>query len=924
MKKKIISLFLSIIFALSTFSFYSTTIFAYNETNNLTFSVLTGEEKEILRSGGRISSHTSSRLPETKSRNKLTRLPEEFAVRYVKKAGDQGSFGTCWAFAALTSSETGLGSKGIRENLSESHLAYFTYSSTNQKKAFRHIFSDYDPFDNGGFDFTACGSLSNWYGPAPESDFPYSEVKINEKYRTTSVAHLQNMISFPEYNYDNPSEQAAARRHLVSQVKEQMYKTGQAVDISYLASNREENFNESTNAWYNYIGSYTNHSVTIVGWDDNFPKEYFNNSKYIENDGAWLVQNSWGDSWGAKGFFWISYEDVTIDYIGIYLYESNDNYESVYSHDESVQYTPIGFEDSTEIFMANIFKAKKNEVLEAVSFYTTDVNTRYTVKIYTDLTNEKDPTSGVLAAEISGIKELPGYYTEVLDSGIDLTGGKKFSVVVYLDNPTETLTAQVEAIYMEYRIQSTANVSNAGESFVSSDGSKWEDIHTKVIKGFDGPTEYMRLGNFAIKAFTSSDKYVKFSHDDGKVSFAEKIQLTCLSADEIYYTLDGSDPRENGILYTKPITLKESTVVRASASDENGFGPVYEKKYTQAETALEGLTLSTERETIDVDLIRGDDEIILLENGTSQVGITPSSYYQVEIDGVSVGDGETFYVPVDEYRTNTVEITVSADGYKSHSYSLNLFVNPLDYDYEKETIIFDETKVSVKTKYYQTVVNGQSVTEWLDSPSSMTFVVQVDENGFLIRLPERKSIIEPEINYVDECSVEMFGEKVYYKFSANDEFEEENSVSFDYIPVVPGTTMYIGRKAGNGKFASPVIEWVIPARPVIEETIETEKIGKTKVSITKQEGLTYYCVETDTYSDGTFRNLTPGEKYTFEVLRPTDGETFESEKVIFEITTDTDDWFEKLKTDMMSGSGVISFFARITYNMRLFFIGLFE
>ncbi len=924
MRKKVLSLFLSTVFVLSIFSFCGTTTFAYDETSNLTFSVLTPEDKEILNSGGRISSHTSSALPETKRANRLLRLPDEFAVKYVKETGDQGLFGTCWAFAALTSSETGLGSKGVGENLSEAHLAYFAYSSVNQKKAFRNIFSDYNPFNNGGFDNTACGALSNWYGPAPESDFPYSEVKINDRYKITSVAHLQNMISFPEYNYDTPSEQAAARKHLVEQVKEQMYKTGQAVDISYLASNREENFNESTNAWYNYIGSYTNHSVTIVGWDDNFPKENFNNSKYIENDGAWLVQNSWGENWGSKGFFWLSYEDVTIDYIGIYLYESNDNYEGIYSHDESVQYTPVGFEDSTEIFMANVFKAKKNEVLEAVSFYTTDVNTKYTVKIYTDLVNEKDPTSGVLEAEFSGVKELPGYYTENLDSGINLTSGKKFSVVVYLNNPTEKLTAQVEAIYMEYRVQSTANVSSAGESFVSSDGDRWEDIHTKVIKGFDGPTEYMRLGNFAIKAFTSSEKYVKFSLDDGEISFAEKLQLTCLSADEIYYTLDGSDPRENGILYTKPISLREEAVVRAVASDENGFGQVYEKEYLQAETVLEGLTLSTETEIIEVDIASEDGGIILLENGTGQVGVTPSSYYQVEVDGVSVDNGETVYVPVEEYRTNIIEITVSADGYKSHSYSLNVFVNPIDYDYEKETIIFDETMVSVKTKYYQTVVSGQSVTEWLDSPSAMTFVVQVGEEGFLTRLPERKSIIEPEINYIDECSVEMFGEKVYYKFSPDEEFTEENSVSFGYIPVVPGTTMYIGRKAGGGKFASPVVEWVIPERPVIEDVVETEKIGKTKVKITSYEGLAYYCVETGTYSDGVFKNLNPGEKYTFEVLKPTDGKMFESEKIIFEITTDTDGWFEKLKNDMMSESEIVAFFARITYNMRLFFVGFFE
>ncbi len=931
MKKKIISLILSTIFVLSPLSVFGADSFAYEEIEELTFSGLTEKDKEILNNGGRISSPVTSRLPETKKSNKVIPLPTEFAVNHVDKTGDQGEMGTCWAFAALTSSETGLAQKGTDTILSEAHLSYFAYSSANQKKAFNFIFSGYDPYNNGGFDWTACDALANWYGPAPESDFPYKNEKISESFRYTSVAHMQNMISFPEYEYMGEEEQLQAKRLLVSQVKEQMVKTGQAVDISYLASNRSENFNAETNAWYNPTGDYTNHSVTIVGWDDNFPKENFNNSESILNDGAWLVQNSWGEIWGDEGFFWLSYEDVTIDYVGIYLYESKDNYENIYSHDESVQYTPVGFNDSTEIFMANIFSSKRHEVLEAVSFYTTDVNTEYRVEIYTDITNKNDPTSGTLKSEFSGKKELPGYYTEQLEKGIELEKGEKFSIVVYLNNPTETLVAQVEAIYMEYRLQSTANVSGAGESFVSQDGERWEDIHQKVIKGFDGPTEYMRLGNFAIKAFTSESKHIKFSLDSGEVPITEKLELSCLSADEIYYTTDGSDPYENGILYTCPFAITDKMTVKAVAKDENGFGEVYTRQYTQAVTALESLVFSTEFSETEVDLTEKNQETILIDHASKSVGVTAESYYDISINGVSVPSGETLIVPVEEYTANTVEITVEESGYKSHTYTFKVFVNPVDYDYEAETILFDETRVSVKTKYYKTIRNGDKVTEWIDSPSMMTFIVEVGEEDFLCQLPGRKSIIVPQINFVDECSVEMFGERVYYKFSEEETFFDENSVEFDYIPAFPGETMYLYRKAGNGNFASHVVKWVIPERPEIEGEVLTEKIGKTKVAFTAIDGLSYYCEETDSYSDGVFKNLTPGEKYTFVICKPATEDSFASEKKVFEITTDTDEWFESLKKDIDTGENDTSFlvtlkafFARIIYTIRIFFTVIFE
>ncbi|WOC32203.1 MULTISPECIES: C1 family peptidase [Caproicibacterium] len=496
----------------------------------------------------------------TALRRAQSTLPASYDLRTenrVTPVKDQKSNGTCWAFGALGSAESNLlttlkslgtafssvAAAGQAVDLSEKHLVWFAFhgqnSGTVSQYAGADTFTTADTFNIGGSRAISVPTLARWYGAADESDLPYKttasgklQAVTDSSLQTISRSHLQNAVFLPEpVVYDlqrnglpgDISYSSEAR----TAVKQAIMQQG-AVSVGYHApeDTAEQNrfYGEDTNGYYCNDKKlyYANHEVTLVGWDDNYAKENFVSTP--QGDGAWLVKNSWGSSatWtsgksdeggvGSDGYFYLSYYDLSLSeptsfementaykgtqtahtYSQIYQYDGAGLGASVWSSDEPVQF-------------ANVFTAREDTQLQAVSVQAARANATATIDIYVNPT-EGNPASGGHLVSLKKTFSDAGYYTVPLGSNLLLNKGDTFSVVEQVSYPEDGQT-----LYGVLVESGKSNISEdgygveisctAGQSYYKEANAGWKDqAGNDRLQTERGST----TGNAAIKVFANA------------------------------------------------------------------------------------------------------------------------------------------------------------------------------------------------------------------------------------------------------------------------------------------------------------------------------------------------------------------------------------------------------------------------------------
>lgn len=215
----------------------------------------------------------------------------------------------CLSFASLATLESSLaiqdknaGKTAKEYDFSEEHMAYSTQDSSFKDGKANKI-GLHKNVNEGSSIIAIQEYFSNGMGIVNEEDYPFDNStgnidisKLNQPIATTVL----DTFAFPRLSIKSTSEFSTDKiSDLIKEMKTYIKKYGGiTATLATGGANKNKYINWSNNSLNNPENISLNsldHAVCIIGWDDNYSKDNFNTNYKPQNNGAWIVKNSWGN-----------------------------------------------------------------------------------------------------------------------------------------------------------------------------------------------------------------------------------------------------------------------------------------------------------------------------------------------------------------------------------------------------------------------------------------------------------------------------------------------------------------------------------------------------------------------------------------------------------------------------------------------------
>lgn len=435
-------------------------------------------------------------------------IPSNMVIKNQKQTN------SCWTFASLGMLESTLalmnyknGINPIVYDFSERHMEYATSDTfkdgTNKNGFHRKV-------NSGGNSNTFEAYLTNGTGAISEKEMPFENnidlIELSKIQNVNVITQLNDTIEFPTYKATDDKTQ------IKQQMKQHISDYGGIYTQIYGSSlNNNECYNNKTGALYcdDDTKYQINHAVLIVGWDDNYSKDNFLENKKPQNNGAWIIKNSWGTEqrytleemknfifkqlpdkcaeygWtsanmipdeiakkvfeefgytiendeavmniGDKGFMYISYEDVNVykNLYGITNAQQEVKYDKIYQYNKFGGPMTISYKNGNKGYLATVFDKETNqtEYLTQVSIKSSET---YTCKVYVNPNGSSKEKSNLQQVQLkSGESETfdAGYHTIEFKNPVPITGNSFVVVIEIEGTQTDRLSIVAEYNYADF------------------------------------------------------------------------------------------------------------------------------------------------------------------------------------------------------------------------------------------------------------------------------------------------------------------------------------------------------------------------------------------------------------------------------------------------------------------------------------------